>query len=138
MRNIAPIAQLVEQLPLKQWVVGSNPTGRTTLWKSPILGISKVWWLYTTKLELFSPRTQTLDLSRLADSALTPSPVRTSFSFLIGGGMREMLVERTRVRKFFEVKKRAIRIMLNGDITTWLFNGINTEYEPLTHMKTKL
>ena len=25
----APIAQLVEQLPLKQTVVGSNPTGRT-------------------------------------------------------------------------------------------------------------
>gem|GEM_PF-4128251 len=26
---IAPIAQLVEQLPLKEMVVGSNPTGRT-------------------------------------------------------------------------------------------------------------
>ena len=25
----APIAQLVEQLPLKETVVGSNPTGRT-------------------------------------------------------------------------------------------------------------
>jgi hypothetical protein len=27
----APVAQLVEQLPLKEMVVGSNPTGRTTL-----------------------------------------------------------------------------------------------------------
>ena len=27
--SIAPIAQLVEQLPLKEMVVGSNPTGRT-------------------------------------------------------------------------------------------------------------
>lgn len=26
---IAPIAQLVEQLPFKEWVVGSTPTGRT-------------------------------------------------------------------------------------------------------------
>ena len=25
----APIAQVVEQLPFKEWVVGSNPTGRT-------------------------------------------------------------------------------------------------------------
>ena len=25
----APIAQLVEQLPFKEWVVGSTPTGRT-------------------------------------------------------------------------------------------------------------
>src|SRR5258708_34292005 len=30
-RNIAPIAQLVEQLPFKETVVGSNPTGRTIL-----------------------------------------------------------------------------------------------------------
>ena len=27
----APIAQLVEQLPFKEWVVGSTPTGRTLL-----------------------------------------------------------------------------------------------------------
>ena len=27
----APIAQLVEQLPFKEWVVGSTPTGRTHL-----------------------------------------------------------------------------------------------------------
>ena len=26
---LPPIAQLVEQLPLKQWVLGSNPSGRT-------------------------------------------------------------------------------------------------------------
>ncbi len=43
-------------------------------------------WLYTTKLELFSPRTRTLDLSRLADSALAPSPVRAFFLVLIRGG----------------------------------------------------
>jgi hypothetical protein len=29
---IAPLAQLVEQLPLKEMVVGSNPTGRTKLY----------------------------------------------------------------------------------------------------------
>lgn len=28
--SLAPIAQLVEQLPFKEWVVGSTPTGRTT------------------------------------------------------------------------------------------------------------
>jgi hypothetical protein len=28
-RIFAPIAQVVEQLPFKEWVVGSNPTGRT-------------------------------------------------------------------------------------------------------------
>ncbi len=27
--NIAPLAQLVEQLTLNQWVEGSNPSGRT-------------------------------------------------------------------------------------------------------------
>ncbi len=27
--SFAPIAQVVEQLPFKEWVVGSNPTGRT-------------------------------------------------------------------------------------------------------------
>lgn len=27
--SLAPIAQSVEQLPFKEWVVGSNPTGRT-------------------------------------------------------------------------------------------------------------
>ena len=29
--HYAPIAQVVEQLPFKEWVVGSNPTGRTLL-----------------------------------------------------------------------------------------------------------
>jgi hypothetical protein len=29
-RDFAPLAQLVEQLPLKEMVVGSNPTGRTS------------------------------------------------------------------------------------------------------------
>ncbi len=29
--SLAPIAQVVEQLPFKEWVVGSNPTGRTKL-----------------------------------------------------------------------------------------------------------
>ncbi len=28
--TIPPIAQLVEQLPLKQWVLGSSPSGRTS------------------------------------------------------------------------------------------------------------
>ena len=28
-KTYAPIAQVVEQLPFKEWVVGSNPTGRT-------------------------------------------------------------------------------------------------------------
>ena len=27
--SIPPLAQSVEQLPFKEWVVGSNPTGRT-------------------------------------------------------------------------------------------------------------
>ena len=31
MRRFDPLAQLVEQLPFKEWAVGSNPTGVTTL-----------------------------------------------------------------------------------------------------------
>jgi hypothetical protein len=31
--SFAPIAQVVEQLPFKEWVVGSNPTGRTNMKK---------------------------------------------------------------------------------------------------------
>ena len=27
--NCGPLAQLVEQIPFKDWVVGSNPTGLT-------------------------------------------------------------------------------------------------------------
>ncbi len=27
--KFAPIAQVVEQLPFKEWVLGSNPSGRT-------------------------------------------------------------------------------------------------------------
>ncbi len=28
---VGPLAQLVEQFPFKEWVVGSSPTGLTTL-----------------------------------------------------------------------------------------------------------
>lgn len=38
--SIAPIAQLVEQVPLKDKVVGSIPTGRTTKYKKLLLILS--------------------------------------------------------------------------------------------------
>ncbi len=37
MSSLAPIAQLVEQLPLKEMVLGSNPSGRTSSKKQTAL-----------------------------------------------------------------------------------------------------
>ena len=55
--QFAPIAQLVEQLPFKQMVAGSNPAGRTNYQKtSPLFGevflVFKGVWLYNVIIGL--------------------------------------------------------------------------------------
>ena len=57
----APIAQLVEQLPFKEWVVGSTPTGRTDRFgkilnmkkpTTPLGGVGRAFCLEISSLAL--------------------------------------------------------------------------------------
>ncbi len=61
----APIAQVVEQLPFKEWVVGSNPTGRTSTRRFAPRSVRARWVGQVIRIQLGAQHNIFMDKNKL-------------------------------------------------------------------------